>query len=446
MLFFLLIQPHLSRADQVDRLKEYPASMRCENIQVSTLLRAMGRQSGINIFVADNIDNTISFDMEQVSLHDVFQLIIDTQGLHFSEKNNVVFVQKKKDFKEEQKDLTTERICTDFGQADQHIDQLLPLKSELGTITVTGRNNCLLIRDREENIRLINEMLKELDTPIPQLHIEARIVAISDEGKEQLGVKWGYMNARDESALELKNKPVTFDSDLTIAGTSTSLTLGFIWDNMNLNYELQALQEDDQLEILSAPSVLVLDGKEAEIKQGQEVPYTSQSGDLLNTSFREANLSLKVTPKILQNDFILLDVNVTNDNVDETNSVGEEPLINRQEITTNLYLENNVTVVIGGIKGNKNMEQISGVPLLKDIPLLGWLFKNRDKRGGNYELMIFLTPTIVSMDQARQYGRQADRYFIQKGVETGLHSFSSSYERPLDLQENDSPILEGRKE
>ena len=445
LLILPLLLPTLSRADLVDRLREYPASMRCENIKVSTLLRTMGRQSGINIFVADNIDNTISFEMEQVSLHDVFQLIIDTQQLRFSEKNNVIFVQKKMDFREEQKDLTTERICTEFGQADQHLDQLLPLKSELGTITVTSRNNCLLIRDRQENIQLISAMLQELDTPIPQLHIEARIVAITDAGKQQLGVKWGYMNARDESALAQKSKPITFNSDLSIAGTTTNLTMGFIWDNMNLNYELQALQEDEKLEILSAPSVLVLDGKEAEIKQGQEVPYTSQSGDNLNTSFREANLSLMVTPKILQNDLILLDVNVTNDNVDETNSVGEEPLINRQEITTSLYLENNVTVVIGGIKGNKNMEQISGIPLLKDIPLLGWLFKNRDKRDGNYELLIFLTPTIVTMDKARQYGRHADRYFQQKAEETGLHSFSSSYERPLDLKENDSDIPDEKK-
>jgi type IV pilus assembly protein PilQ len=209
---------------------------------------------------------------------------------------------------------------------------------------------------------------------------------------------------------------------------------------MNLNYELQALQEDQQLEILSAPSLLVLDGKEAEIKQGQEVPYTSQSGDYINTSFREANLSLKVTPKILQNDLIILDVNVTNDNVDETNKVGEEPLINRQEITTSLYLENNVTVVIGGIKGNKNMEQISGIPLLKDIPLLGWLFKSRDKKGGNYELMIFLTPTIVTMNRARQYSTEADSYFQYEAEKTGLHSFSSSYERPLNLRKNDSNI------
>ncbi|MEA3547036.1 MAG: hypothetical protein U9R66_05170 [Thermodesulfobacteriota bacterium] len=436
LLFLSLLLPTLSRADLVDRLKEYPASMRCENIKVSILLRAMGRQSGINIFVADNIDNTISFEMEQLSLYDVFQLIIDTQELYFNEKNNVISVQKKVDFKEEQKDLTTEKICTNFGQADQHLKQLLPLKSELGTITVTSRNNCLLIRDRQENIHRISEMLKELDTPIPQLHIEARIVAVSDAAKQQLGVKWNYMNARDAEALAEKTNPVTFNSDLSIAGTTTNLTLGIIKDNINLNYELQALQEDDELEILSAPSVLVLDGKEAEIKQGQEVPYTAQSGDYINTSFREANLSLKVTPQILQNDLIILDVHVTNDHVDETNKVGEEPLINRQEITTNLYLENNVTVVIGGIKGNKSMEQISGIPLLKDIPLLGWLFKNRDKKGGNYELMIFLTPTIVTMNRARQYGTKADRYFQYKAEETGLQSFSSTYERPLDLKKD----------
>lgn len=432
LVLLMLAGPAAGQADLLQRLKEYPASMRCKDVQVSTLLRAMGRQTGINIFVADTINATISFDMENLTLHDVFLMLAETQKLHYFEKNNILFIQKKEDFQEEQKNLISVRICANFGMASQHLNQIQPLKSEIGTVTVIDRENCLLIRDRQENITLMREMLTLLDRPIPQVHIEARIVAVSDEGKRQLGVKWGYMNAGSETLLELKNKPVTIDSDLLIPGAGTSLTLGYIWDNMNLNVELQALQDDSQLDILSAPSVLVLDGREAKIKQGKEVPYTSQSGDNLSTSFREATLSLNVTPKILPNGLIMLDVTITNDSVDQTNQVGGEPLINRQEITTNLYMENNVTVVIGGIKSNYNELATSGIPVLKDIPLIGGLFKSRDKRNDSYELLIFLTPTIVSMERARVYSAQTERYFQLKGQETDLHSFSSSYERPLD--------------
>ncbi|MBU0680166.1 MAG: type II and III secretion system protein, partial [Proteobacteria bacterium] len=177
------------------------------------------------------------------------------------------------------------------------------------------------------------------------------------------------------------------------------MNIGFIWDNMNLNIDLQAMAEDNLLHVLSTPSLLVLDGHEAEIKQGKEVPYTSQSGDIINTEFREANLSLKVTPKIIKNSFVNLDVNVTNDSIDQTNAVGGEPLINRQEITTNLFLEDKVTVVIGGIHVSGDDLNKGRVPGLSSLPILGNLFKNKERLLENYELMIFLTPTIVSMDE-----------------------------------------------
>ncbi len=193
---------------------------------------------------------------------------------------------------------------------------------------------------------------------------------------------------------------------------------------MNLNVELQALEEDNKLEILSAPSFLVLDGKEAEIKQGKEVPYVSQSGDNLNTDFREANLSLKVTPKIMRNKMVMLSVTVTNDQVDET-STGSDPLIERQEISTDLYLENKVTVVIGGIKGRKYQKGTSGIPFLMDIPYLGRLFKSTNKREGNYELLIFLTPTVVSMDMARKSGRQEEDYLKNRVAKPTLEEFTS---------------------
>ncbi len=430
--FWLLLVPLLlistpAQAELVERLQDFPATMRCEELEVSTLLRAMGRQAGVNIFVADDIEGTISFEADKLTLYDVFQLVINSKDLYYSEDNKVISVKKKADPTDQAKDIINQKICADFGRADRYLQQLRPLKSEMGSISVINQGNCLLVRDHQQNVTLIKDMLKELDAPLPQIHIEARIVAISDSGKKQLGVKWGYQNYRDAEALALKNKPLNIVSDLSVDSPTTQIAMGFIWDNMNLNVELQALAENDELEILSAPSVLVLDGNQAEIKQGQEVPYTSQSGDNLNTSFREANLSLQVTPKILENNLIMLDVKVTNDSVDETSNVGDEPLINRQELTTNLYLEDKVTVVIGGIKGNKNMKKTSGVPFLSAIPGLGNLFKSTDKRTGKYELLIFITPTVVSMNTARISGQQAGQYVSRKLKPPLTEEFSSSY-------------------
>jgi len=384
-------------APLLEVLKNFPASLRTENLSVSLLLRGMGRQAGINILVADNITDTINLDVEKLSLYEVFQIIMDAKQLRYYQKNNVLFVEKKADFQGQQRDLASERLCTKFGNAAAYLDQLKPLLGPNGSITVTNRGNCLVIQDRAGSIPRLREMLAELDQPIPQVHIEARIVSISNEAKKQLGIIWGYNNYRDAAALATKINPITSSIDLHAAEPTTSLAFGFIRQNVNLNVELQAMQSDSLLEILSSPSVLVLDGKEAEIKQGKEVPYVTQTANTVNTSFREANLGLKVKPTVLQDGYIILDVAVTNDSVDQTSTSTSGLLINKQAITTNLFLEDKVTVVIGGIVQQNKSRTNSKVPGLGDIPLFGNLFKNSDKANDQSELMVFITPRIVSM-------------------------------------------------
>lgn len=386
-----------NEAPLLDVLKNYPASLRTENLQVSLLLRGMGRQAGINILVADNITDTINLDVEKLNLYEAFQVIMDAKQLRYYQKNNVIFVEKKADFQVQNRDLASERLCTKFGNATAYVDQLKPLLGQSGSITVTNRGNCLVIQDRAGNMPRLRDMLIELDQPIPQVHIEARIVSISNEAKRQLGIIWGYNNYRDAAALADKINPITTSAVLPALEPTTSLAFGFIRQNVNLNLELQAMQTDSLLEILSSPSVLVLDGKEAEIKQGKEVPYVTSTTTTVNTSFREANLGLKVKPTVLQDGYVILDVEVTNDSVDQTTSGASGLLINKQAITTNLFLEDKVTVVIGGIVQQNKSDKNSKVPGLGDIPILGYLFKNSDKRNEQTELMVFITPRIVRM-------------------------------------------------
>ncbi|MBU0728443.1 MAG: hypothetical protein KKE17_15275 [Proteobacteria bacterium] len=389
-------------ASPLDQLKDRPASIRGENLKVSSLLRAIGRQAEINFFVADNIDGTITIDMDNLTMHDIFHVIITAKQLHYTVKDNVVYIEKLADFEKTEKDVVNETLCTNFGNAAEYIPQLKPLSGKNGSITSSNRGNCILVKDREDNIRKIEAVLKELDTPLPQVHIEAKIVSSTQEARRRLGIKWGYDN------LSTRN-PLSAGVDLSVTPSSSDIAIGFIRDNLNLNIDLLALQEKDMLQILSAPSILVIDGKEAEIKQGKEVPYVVQSGDLLTTSFREANLSLKVTPKIIKDSYIVLDVNVTNDSVDQS-SAGGEPLINKQEITTNLFLEDKVTVVIGGILLQTTDNQDGSVPGLSRIPLLGNLFKNSEKNHDKSELLVFITPTIVNMQAGLPKKIKAETY------------------------------------
>lgn len=377
----------------LDKLKGQPSSIRSENLRVDLLLRSIGKQAGVNIVMAETIDDTITLDVDNVNLYDVFQIVVDTKQLHYYEKNNILFVAKGGGADGRQQDVLTVRLCTQYANAGEYLDALKPLLSANGSLTVANRGNCLIVRDRDVNIARIEEMLAELDTPMPQVHIEARIVSISSAAKKELGIVWGLDNRKTTESVK-------FTSDLSLTAPTTNLTFGFLHSNLALDIDLQALQEENKLEILSAPRVMVVNGKEAEIKQGKEVPYVTQSGDIINTSFREANLSLKVTPRIIQEEFIDLALVVTNDSVDMNTSNTGEPLINKQGISTNLFLQNGVTAVIGGIlQENKNHQQ-SGVPGLADLPLLGNLFKSTQKNDEKAELVVFITPTIVNLKSA----------------------------------------------
>ncbi|MDR9502084.1 MAG: hypothetical protein RI601_09845 [Desulfurivibrionaceae bacterium] len=416
ILFFLALLP-LAKAAQasqlVEKLRDYPATLQCENLEVATLLRAVGRQAGINIYVADSITDTISFEMDQVSLYDVFELVIEAKNLHYSETQSAIFVETDEAYKKARKGIVTARICTDYGNSSKIKSQLDHLLSDQGMITATNNDSCLIIKDQEGNVQEIKAMLAQIDKPIPQIHIKARIVVVSKEGRKQLGIKWGADNFNHPITAGWKNgKPVTITgdavADLGISAATSAMNIGFIWDNVNLNIDLQAMAQDNLLHVLSTPSLLVLDGNEAEIKQGKEVPYTSQTTEMINTQFREANLSLKVTPKIIKNIFVNLDVDVTNDSIDQSSAVGGEPLINRQEISTNLFLEDKVTVVIGGIHVSGDDIGQGRVPGLSSLPILGNLFKNKQRTLENYELMIFLTPTIISMEQIAGHSQEQD--------------------------------------
>ncbi|PLX49032.1 MAG: hypothetical protein C0613_09140 [Desulfobulbaceae bacterium] len=412
LLFCQLLPPWAqaqNKEDQhvlVERLRDFPASLQCEDLEVSTLLRAIGRQAGINIYVADAITDTISFEMDNVTLYEVFELVMRAKDLHYSESNSAILVESRESYKKTRKGITMARVCTDYGNSSKLKGQLDHLLSDQGIITATNNDSCLIIKDQQQNVSEIKAMLSQIDRPTPQVHIEARVVVISKEGKEQLGIRWGYQNYGNDLILATKSKPVSIISDLGVSAATTAMNIGFIWDNMNLNIDLQAMAQDNLLHVLSTPSLLVLDGHEAEIKQGKEVPYTSQSGDVINTEFREANLSLKVTPRIIKTRFVNLDVNVTNDSIDQSSAVDGEPLINRQEITTNLFLEDQVTVVIGGIHVSGEDLNKGRVPGLASLPILGNLFKNKESSLENYELMIFLTPTIVSMESMAAQARE----------------------------------------
>ena len=374
----------------MEKLRLETTSMRGEKIQVGLLLRAIGRKAGVNVLVSETITDTISLDLANVTLYDLFHLILDSKGLRYYEANRALVVEKDADFKKDHRDMVTARLCPKYGQVNEHLPELTVLKSEEGSLTVSANGNCLAIRDHESNVTKITELLQQLDTSIPQVHIKARIVTMDKKLSKELGIKWGYTDL-----TKLPKDSLSATADLSVLNPAGSIVFGFIRDTFTLDAELSAMQKTNKLQVLSEPRIVVLDGKEAEIKQGKEVPYESGTAENRNTSFREAVLGMKVIPKIMQDNFLRLDIKVTNDSVDENNTPDGQPILNRQEIRTNLFLEDGITVVIGGILTKGVDASSQGVPWLSDLPLIGGFFKSTEDSDRTYELLVFLTPTLL---------------------------------------------------
>ena len=293
------------------------------------------------------------------------------------------------------------------------------LLSPRGQVTVDARTNSILIQETAGKIKEVRKLIAQLDQPVRQVMIESRLVEATDNFSKSLGVKFGVKTTKNtnasgrqgavsgtatDSASIVSAGPLTspangLNVNLPSAGIGTSsaaslgVTLAKLGANGSLlNLELSALEQEGKGKLISSPRVITANQKRASIEQGQEKVFTTSVLGVGTTVTKKATLKLEVTPQITPDDRVNLEVNITKDNfADALNG-----LLNIKEIKTQVLLDNGETVVIGGIYEQDKNETITKVPFLGDLPLLGWLFKGKDVKDNKTELLIFLTPRIMS--------------------------------------------------
>ena len=301
---------------------------------------------------------------------------------------------------------------------------------------VDERTNALLITDTAEKIEEFRRLITNIDVPLRQVLVEARIVIANDNFDEQIGIQWGGGTADqgsgdrwgvtgglnsllNESGADDDERTSVFDFvngagslqfpdsnvvDLGITdslGTPQSLSIGFLSDNAFLAAELSAIAAEGRGEIVSQPKLITGDKQEAEIKTGEEIPYVESSASGRSTvKFREAVLSLKVTPSITPDNRLILDLIIKQDSRSDDFVFGENnsqvPIILKNEIRTQALVDNGKTIVLGGVFRESELEQETKVPLLGDIPFVGRLFKRTQVGRSKNELLIFITPRILT--------------------------------------------------
>ncbi|GAB4298828.1 MAG: type IV pilus secretin PilQ [Desulfuromonadia bacterium] len=380
---------------------------------IRKIFQLIAEVSNLNFLIADDVSGQISIKLVNVPWDQALDVILETKQLAMKREGNIVQIMPKakmvsreeeerqaKEAIEKAMELKTVIFDVNYAKIDDVAAQFTAIKSKRGSITRDARTNRIIVKDIQPAIDDMRFLLKNLDLPERQVMIEARIVEASSNFTRDLGVKWST-NYLDGSASKLNINSIdssfggvvsTTLPTTTTGGLAMGMSFGKLTSNVQLDMRLSAAATIGQVKVISTPKVLTLNNKKAKISQGQSVPYQTVSAEGTKTEFVEAVLTLEVTPHITSDGSVSMEIKASNNSVGS----GTPPPINKKEATTELVLKNGETTVIGGIYIDSDTTTETGVPFLMDIPLLGWLFKSNSKNKTKTELLIFITPKVIS--------------------------------------------------
>jgi len=277
------------------------------------------------------------------------------------------------------------------------------LLSSNATIIGDDRTNKIIVYDNRRNIAQLRKLIEEIDVPTKQVLIDSRIVSANDEFTRDVGISWNAFD-KDEihvtdggSGIYTGNDAVINLGNAAASAGTLGISTAILGGGWLVDLELQAAETDGTAEIVSSPRVVSANGEKAVIKQGVEIPYQTLSDSGVNIAFKEAVLQLDVTPNITPNNRIEMDVIIKNDSQSGT-AVDGTPIIDKQELTTNIIVNNGDTVVLGGVFKYESGNAEQKIPLLGDIPIIGHVFKNSSKLEKKRELLIFITPKVLDSE------------------------------------------------
>jgi type IV pilus assembly protein PilQ len=445
--FIIEIKPVTEEARAATAKGQYSGdklSLNFQNIEVRAVLQVLADFTGLNIITSDTVTGNLTLRLKDVPWDQALDIILTAKGLDMRKTGNVVWIAPRDEL------ATKEKLAL---EAQQQISDLEPLRTESfqlnyqrvedmqkllgqgqqkilskrGSTVIDPRTNTLFVQDTESKIEEIRALIKQIDVATRQVMIEARVVEASDTFSKNIGVRFGINDFTGRgSKTGIGSTRATIGGGVVSPGFLTGQVADepdFITDSMMvnmaapgiggvnpgqfslilmndamtkfLNMEITALQADGEGKIVSSPRVITADNVEATIEQGTEIPYQqATSSGATSVSFRKATLSLKVKPQITPDENVMMKLDVHKDSVGTNTAAG--PSIDTKQVVTEVLVENGGTVGIGGIYTQEEQDTVTKVPVLGDVPLLGWLFRQNLKRNDKRELLIFVTPRIIT--------------------------------------------------
>jgi type IV pilus assembly protein PilQ len=446
------VKPSTKRTAQEDK-KEYTGerlTLNFQDIDVRSVLQLLADTSGQNIVVSDSVTGNLTLRLQNVPWDQALDIVLRTKGLDKRRHDNVIIIGPTEELASREKaELAAHKEVQELSPTHTEFMQVNYAKvadlaklikttnakdsmlSPRGSLSIDERTNTLLVQDTSEKLADVRRLVQTLDVPVRQVLIEARIVIVSDTFERDLGVRFGITSAHQVngngllavtgngvgadtmtgsaiSNLQKGNSPFpvtspTLDNrymvNLPAANINGSIGVSLLTGSTLVDLELSAAQNEGKSETISSPRVITANQKQAEIKQGVEIPYQeSASSGATTTQFKNAVLSLKVTPLITPDNRVILDLDVSDDSVGQqvtSATGGSVPSIDTREIITQVLVNDGQTVVLGGILDTTKTKQANKVPFFGDIPILGYLFKSTTDINNKTELLIFITPKIL---------------------------------------------------
>ena len=444
--YILSVKP-LSKKEVEERRNEFTyvgdrISLNFQDIEIRAVLQLIADFTELNLVASDTVSGRITLRLQNVPWDQALELVLKTKGLDKRQIGNVLMVAPAAEIAERERQQI---------EANKQIAELAPLQSEFvriryasaasivnlfsagseeggslisprGSVVVEPRTNSLIITDTAPKLAEIRELIELVDIPIRQVMIEARIVIAQSDATRNLGIEWGgaYLNDNsnsitsvsgntenvvglNESAINNEPLQVNYPGALLVdlgVTRNSGFAIGFTSGDLFLSAELSALEAAGEGEVVSQPKVITGDKQQASIKSGTEIPYqeSSASGETTVT-FKDAVLSLDVTPNITPDDRIMLDLQVNQDSVGELVPSGQGgfiPSIDTTQLNTQVLVGNGETVVLGGVFKTENIQSVNKVPFFGDLPYIGAFFRNESTNNTKTETLIFITPRILA--------------------------------------------------
>lgn len=419
-------------------------SLNFQDIDVRSVLQLIADFTDLNLVASDTVQGNITLRLQNVPWDQALDLVLKTKGLDKRKIGNVLLVAPADEIAaRERQELEAQKQVAELAPLRKEIIQLNyakasdiaklyeskavegDLKDDMrGSVIFDDRTNSLIVTLTQERIDELRRIITQLDIAVRQVMIEARIVEASVDYDKSLGVRWGGAFTGDNNwsfygkdgartvddgqiflpgQSEIGNytaedgvAPVPF-VDLGLSNSTSGIGIGFLTDNVLLDLQLSAMEKTGDGEVVSQPKVVTSDKETAKILKGSEIPYQeASSSGATTTSFKEAALSLEVTPQITPDNRIIMEVKVTKDAPDFSKVLNGVPPINKNEVNAKVLVGDGETIVIGGVFSNTQTKSVEKVPFLGDLPYLGRIFRRDIVQNNKSELLVFLTPRIMN--------------------------------------------------